>query len=365
MDRRYRTYEQLTKQQLPYRIHEGRGKSDFITVGKLTNCKGVYSDKSFIEVYNDFHSRKEGIELVDNKFVISGKNTKSAILKKNLELRISELPKIKARWEEFHPGRTPKIEIGNEPNIFPYMSPLLYAWYYKKWHDKVTEIMPDAVFMNGGLWILYGLPNVILKNLNLIKVTNYSAKKYYKEVFTILRTFDEKYIPQILNLHFYPYIGRYSKHNIAQHADWLKNTILSLNDFYKKAVWLTEFGNINPLNSEDTRNFVKSMMNELETTGIRRWYYFRVAGTDSKFDIIKDNKSKYTLIKTLMFFANIPLIKIIVNSILKISKMPSVSDLNKLLAIFKDYSNRLPKQSLEKNSELNIVGEFYLKRANK
>ena len=35
MDTRYRTYNQLSGKQLPYRIYAGSGTSDFITVGKV------------------------------------------------------------------------------------------------------------------------------------------------------------------------------------------------------------------------------------------------------------------------------------------------------------------------------------------
>jgi len=84
---------------------------------------------------------------------------------------------------EFHESNgnnSPQLyfEVGNEPNIYPYIPPDLYAWYYLKWRniilDKVAQINSGRSsseqitpnIMPGGLWIFDGMPEALLDILN-------------------------------------------------------------------------------------------------------------------------------------------------------------------------------------------------------
>ena len=264
MDNRYRTYGRLSESQLPYRIGRGEGTSDIITVGKLDNSvNGKYkiltNDQ---ETLKDFHYREDGLVFSGNNYFtkVSGVlNTKVNILDLDYEaeLKVTDMEAILETWKINHGDEPPVFEIANEPNLFPYMSPVLYAYHYIRWWEYIKKHAPNAVIMNGGLFIADTLPDSIKKSMRYFGIPYMTTINYYLEFIDIINKISYKYIPKILNLHFYPYVHTGGDSSIENHVKHLQSIINRLGGYYGE-VWLTEFGNINPKNMSYTYNMVNT-----------------------------------------------------------------------------------------------------------
>ena len=188
----YRTYGKSKFLNVPYRGDKGSWEKSFITVGKIDNSdEGKYKEANKIS-YNkmilDFHYRSYDSKM---EILLDIFNKEKGILKQKLDEWVANRQDV------------PIVEITNEPNLFPYLQPELYANYYRLWHDEIKSINPDAKIMNGGLWINDGLPNSVVKGLSKLNITETSALRYFNKVFFGYLQ-HEKYLPDILNLHFYP-----------------------------------------------------------------------------------------------------------------------------------------------------------------
>ncbi|MFC1584574.1 FlgD immunoglobulin-like domain containing protein [Fibrobacterota bacterium] len=274
-----------------------------------------------------------------------------------------------------NPGATEIVfEIGNEPNVHPYIPPELYADFYLKWHDAITAtgLYYNAVngtniefkVMNGGLWIHEGLPDALVDTDNPIFQGNHYlstdvwgaiGRLYYEPLGTGVpshpisplisdtHVYIQRFLQELirrghqpkdkldkLNLHFYPYVWKYfdSQNPHVAAGTWnftpidnanaeatlesiktkmqlcLGNLAVLIDNYAPytsdQEVWLTEFGNINPFDETIVSWLMNYAYTGLEVIsdrgvagdaakkGLNRWYYFKVAGEDSKLERIPD-----------------------------------------------------------------------------
>lgn len=325
----YRTYGKSSFLDVPHRLDKGDYKSSFITVGKIDNSDlGKYKESnkiSFNKMILDFHFRTE--------------KSKWDIL---LDIFNQEKSILKTKLDEWVANRLvpPIVEIANEPNLFPYLSPSLYSSYYKLWFDEIKSINPDTKIMNGGLWINEGLPKFIIKGLSVLNIKEVSASIYFKKVFDLL---GEDYAPDILNLHFYPYIYKDSPLNMAGHIENLKKII---KESGIDEVWLTEFGNINCFSMESTRIIIDMILSELKKVNeIKHIYYYCTVDGDQKLDLLVEMNRIYN--KNRNIFSKI------------FGGVFSIFKKNPMIDLTKEYIEHPPIQNLEDSNGLNVVGMAY------
>jgi hypothetical protein len=240
------------------------------------------------------------------------------------------------------------IEIGNEPNMYPAMAPETYGWYLKMYASAIRQAAAavdkarprDAAavqvkIMAGGLWIFDGLPDYVTEALRrgfhmsfgslFIKVpvgirmcsvgrswwrVRIPCGVDYKDI-ELTEGFDLKsafYVDvmaywrktltaagldaiDIANLHFYPYIAEGSRTTMPQHLETLRSFAAEMaRGVSSGEVWLTEVGNMNPYSDADAATKVMvPMLQGLRANPslpISRWYWFKMDGSDKKFDMI-------------------------------------------------------------------------------
>jgi len=284
-------------------------------------------------------------ELVRNILgVKKGLEYKTDVLNQQLAAEVPHLPDIIRQFVKTRGAATPLVfEIGNEPNVFPAMSAGAYARYYVRWVDEIRKAAATVSaevgskltvkMMPAGLWISEGEPsymrNVLDQGVALAfgRITisvpssvGICGHWYAPYPCVKFRSIDltsgvdlkgrfymdtTAYLQQFLaavpagyvdygNLHFYPYVGPDAAYGEGQMAPHI-NTLRSLASTYAaKAssgeVWLTELGNFNPFNENDT--IKKTMTPALtslkanEIPQITRWYWFQSRGEDKKFSML-------------------------------------------------------------------------------
>lgn len=231
------------------------------------------------------------------------------------------------------------FEIGNEPNIYPAMSPETYGWYLKMYADTVKKVATEVrvqqkkVFnvriMTAGLWIFDGMPISLVDALDqgihlsfgILSIPvpvgfDYCGvwpfrypcgirwhgielnegmdikSKFYTDVRSYwdkLLTTAGKGTIDIANLHFYPYVAAGARMTMQQHLEMLKTLSAHVAaGVTTHDVWLTEIGNFNPYNDVDTRDKVMiPMLTGLKANAVpqaSRWYWFKGTGDDKKFE---------------------------------------------------------------------------------
>lgn len=327
----YGTYGKSKAHSWPYRVDIGTGdKSDFITVGKIDNSiEGKYANKkklSYKDIVLSFHYLSESKKL--------------KILNEQFEKEKKYIKEYVENWRLNH-NTEPIFEIANEPNLFPYLSPETYAIYYKLWHDEIKKVEPNAKIMIGGLWIYEGLPKMITNALSFLNIKGTDTVKYLKDFLYLLEL---KYHPDILNLHFYPYVDKYKTLDIDGHFKNLEK-IMNISKF--KEVWITEFGNINTFNLTETSFFIEKLLERINKLKIDRIYFFKTTLSYSHWGIfymLNEYYNKHRIWFKLIYF--------------KISLLFFWSK-RKLLKLLKNYIKNPPIQHLESDGNLNSVGEVY------
>lgn len=296
------------------------------------------------------------------------------------------------------------FEIGNEPNIFPYMSGKLYAWFYwkvRKNLEKANEAFPGKTFkfMPAGLWIVEGLPddvrNRILNSDQHNRVSyivtgrdantsgglhfpHQSTLDYYNEFLNELTSLNIQENPGSPltgadfvdkgNLHFYPYTYTYGTFSGLQgHIDNLRQ----LTDHFAANsvdhdVWITEFGNLNPLNEHATGQFLTAMNAGLEQVssqtyqgpnwqGLSRWYYFIADGDDSKFDALPYLAPEFAVNKSTLLSQRC----------VEPTSLDPDGWLGRLICLLRDFKNQPAIQGMVDpvNHRLRSVGRIYIEKA--
>lgn len=228
-------------------------------------------------------------------------------------------------------GAGPKelyIEVANEPNLYPYISPAQYAGYYLKWVAYIKGVQKEIAakgqiltihFMPGGIGDISGLPlplqalakagtsvsaglftelgNIDFVKINTPKYTDQIA--YYKAfIAEITKTTDPKSVIDVANLHFYPHsIDNASPQTFAFNQDrWtaIQASYESLlnyavaNSSSGKAI-VSEVGSILPYsNGELLSNVAKPMVGWMSShPSILWWNWYLLKGSDPKLSLLQ------------------------------------------------------------------------------
>lgn len=284
------------------------------------------------------------------------------------------------------------FEVGNEPNVYPYVPPDLYAWYYLRWRNEILravavvndnrprEAPVSAHFMPAGLWIFEGLPPVVLKALRArLRIGSLvlwpgiitDTARYYREFVDALGGAPALCI-DVGNLHFYPYIHRYAAYgegNLDQHLKMLARLAAYVAERSSTGrVWLTEMGNINPYDDRRTADDVLTpIVTALQGNAvpeIDRWYWFMASGDDSKFDTLDPLRdgigATYRQIMPRVWCFNAaPLVPNV-----HLSAGLTNEELGHLDALLRDYRAQTPVQGLtDRSGRIREIGRRYLSLA--
>lgn len=316
--------------QAPFRTDKGGGKSDFITVGKIDNGNaGIFNvnkNLSYSEMIrqwiflNDSKKKEHLLDIFNQE-------------KKSIVTMITN-------WKKFHSG-PPIFEIANEPNLFPYISPELYAQYYALWYDEIRFYEPNALIMNGGLWCNDVIPKKIVKLLSLLGIKEKNTWNYFKKFTNSLPSI--YHIPDIINLHVYPYCNK---------IDELEQQIKNI-EFFKvnfKQTWITEYGNINSFGMEKTVKFISRLYALLSMHHrTERAYYFQAKYSERNFQLFYELNKRY---RQQRFYK-------------RISQYTQFIFRRKssLIYMFNNYIKNPPIQSIETKDQknLNLIGKWFKK----
>ena len=242
---------------------------DFLTVGVIENFGSLVSEQRCL-LFSTFDNKEQSA-------VITAKFDSQAELIRRI---IKESPSGMGRvWE-----------IGNEPNLYPYIEPTAYAYLYAKYYKHIKALDSTARVMPGGLFVKEIFPalDYLAKRFGRIsgdlKVI-YSTAKYY-DIF-VKATRDLGADIDLCNLHIYPGVMKMTKS--------LDNALLAIHkknkEFGISEIWVTETGNINPASILPDDGLIDGMRALLDfyvhnTVNITRWYWFKAEGYDKKFDIL-------------------------------------------------------------------------------
>lgn len=322
------TYGKSDFLKLPYRTDKGNAQASFYTFGKIDNSDFGYLAENKKMTRPQMLKKWNALKDKDKRRVL-------------FEQLVKEAKRIKTRLKDHYVynAHPPLIEIANEPNLFPYLSPKTYAWYYHMWVKTIKKVVPDAEFMNGGLWCTDVIPKQIRKALPLIGVKENDSAQYYREFIKSLP--DSSVAPDIMNLHIYPLLY---KNNTAK---TLINGIELLKTPLSSKAYVTEYGNINPLSMRDTAQFVKEMNEALLSNNdkIAKAFYFQTRFSRSDFGFL------YDLNKVLQAQ---PKYKKVLNIFRRVLNKKS-----SLAYLMTDYIKRPPIQYLESDGALNLIGKVF------
>lgn len=173
-------------------------------------------------------------------------------------------------------------EIGNEPNLLPYIQPKSAAYLYFIYYKYIKSLDSTAKVMNGGLFVTEAMPNIRqVFRVFIPEELAYTTVEYYKIYLEEIKRLGCKV--DIANIHIYPFMMDMSY--------GLKKSLVelrSLLDTYNiKEIWVTETGNINPLLPDELLLSGTSKLLDFythNTIGITRWYWFKIEGTDLNFE---------------------------------------------------------------------------------
>lgn len=451
-DPRYRTYEFFNHQVGSNYLHFRVGAngyvpgSDFITVGQLDgNSVGPYSSSAYqttdaqgnshsndAKVFGEFSNLEScekkirpttsmNIEIQTGNISVGCKEN---ILAQQITVECNRRPDGTCQsivddvdgWVANGMSGPPVFEIANEPNVYPYMTPETYAWYYAQWVDEIKKVRGDAIILNGGIFCFQGLPRFIRTNLSFAGINQNpdinSEIDYFKNFIAYLKLLKPtnwaEYRPDILNLHFYPYIDIMADNDPFFSAGgyggntgfipWtlmprfvaLNSMIGEGNKFTKRQeVWLTELGNINPIPETHARILMSSIFNALEGVDdlksshplfsrITRWYYFMASGNDPKYDAITKYDRYIKQFSMLMSSYKDgaqwnPLVGVLGVAITEIAsyisgqKIPSLSMLADAAELGSKISTQGVSQGLEysANHNISLLGAEFMARADK
>jgi hypothetical protein len=350
------TYGKLKSVDHPYRTDVGNvgafSETDFLTVGKLDRNYGYFQGVSYWGIFKAFHflSDRFKMQTLESQFEMT-KDWESTRIKQYL-----------AQNDEL------VVEVANEPNMFPYIPPKLYAKYYTMWWDFVKGINPGIKVMNGGYWISPGLPKGIVRTLPKLGVKITSVVKYNKE---FLKHLDENRSPDILNVHCYPYVMdgmKYLDKRINQFTDLV---YLIVGDIMEDIpVWVTEYGNINSLSESQANIFLKTVMEEMFCDlHPDQAYYFKAGGTDSKLlslqNAIREWKAAIRGVEYLLKLVSLPPFGWVSRVLPKLFGVLTAKEALELIRLSEAYEKRPPIQGLETDGKLNSLGRVYFDTINR
>jgi hypothetical protein len=359
-------------------------------------------------------------ELVGNFFGVKKSLAyKWDVLNAQLTAEIPYLPTIIRNWFRAHGTSKPLVfEVGNEPNVFPAMTPQMYAAYYTRWVEEIrkakAQVAPefggslDVKTMPAGLWISEGEPSylrnvldqgvaVAIGRITISVPTGVGmCGSWFRYPCVKFRDYDltpgvdikgrlymdtRAYLDQFLaavpagtidygNLHFYPYVGPDSSYGENTMAPHLGNLRALASTYAARAnsgqVWLTEIGNFNPFNEDDT---IKKMMTPAltalkanEIPEITRFYWFKNQGEDKKLSMLPSGANSLWFVAALVAGdAYIKYLDAMLGPLVTIKRPVTDSvTVAKIAGLLGKFSAQSPLQGLkDKDGRLRAMGNVY------
>lgn len=212
-------------------------------------------------------------------------------------------------------------EIGNEPNLFPAITPAEYAAIFAAYRTVIKAEDPEAVVAMGALFMpepcedlkaklgeelaarmrteletagYYNTLNDLglfttlvndVKNTLLSRMLALPGKEYLRQVLdaTAAR-------PDLVTLHAYPYDDRAPFLDSAALGNLFDTTLAGIRDMLAEKsatapLWITEFGNIEQGLEEDAVAARSSLMIDAFMKGdaAARWFHYKSTGSDEQF----------------------------------------------------------------------------------
>lgn len=326
----------------PYCTGVGGGTSDNITVGKLDNNSVPWArGKSHFERF------KYWTRLSDKK--------KWVILQQQFKAEKGNFRQRLKTWCELNkkqPGDL-VVAVGNEPNLYPYIPPEMYAKFFKMWRDWIKAVNPEIRVMNGGFFVFEGYPKGVIKCLNLagIKHTEYYKNRFY----AALKAGDD---PDVLNIHFYPWlVGGISK--LTALIKYVQSVVAE----YTIPVQITEWGNINAISQSSTNIMVSQIVKAFKSMHIEKAYYFKATGTDSKLKDFQKELKRWRsrrAVRIVLRWSRRRGFRWAARMLPKLFGFIPGREIIQVLDIIDKYSKQLPIQGLETNGKLNSTGKAYM-----
>jgi hypothetical protein len=219
-------------------------------------------------------------------------------------------------------------EIGNEPNLFPALTPQSYAALFTLYYKIIKTKDPNAKIAFGSLFLREpaedlrprmeetlranlvtsglvegtALFNAVYEDIRLTLFSRIFASgtlEYTKACFAAL---DPKIQPDLFSVHVYPYDDRPPSLGVQQIKAKLDSLLLDLDTFFltkglKLPIWVTEFGNINP--ALNTPIAVATMASGLidafeDNPTIHKWFYYKATGADQQFTLLPNSAPPLT-----------------------------------------------------------------------
>lgn len=194
------------------------------------------------------------------------------------------------------------VTIGNEPNVYPYVEPEVYAETYKRYRDYLRDPAPAGLgcghcrVLTGGILLYDPVPRSFLPGRwlrNAVGIPGYLewTRRFLERLHALggqVDVFDVHVYCGGLNLVPIPFLG-------TSLARWQADTS-ALDEFLAVAraapggagkaakVWIGEFGSLQPLHSEaDLAGEMRAMVSRFRRLpAVERWFWFKHAGRDVK-----------------------------------------------------------------------------------
>ncbi|MCL4814069.1 MAG: hypothetical protein KJ061_16380 [Vicinamibacteraceae bacterium] len=179
-------------------------------------------------------------------------------------------------------------EVANEPNWFPYLTPLQYARHYVRYYDLITGLDPDARLLHGGLFVKEFVDDpatlvadrfdLDVAGVDLARLLNvlYQAETTAAWFSAFRAWLPPRFEVPVGNLHVYPLGASDPRHSPEAFAAVLGASVNAMRAAGAGEVWVTEFGNLDPRAVEDDVAMLAAGMVE----GLRcqpdvtKWFWF-------------------------------------------------------------------------------------------
>ena len=226
-------------------------------------------------------------------------------------------------------ARNPQVtgtiwEIGNEPNFFPAITPEEYAAIFEAYSRVIKKEDPEAEVAMGSLFLPEFSSDLKLKisedlesriRVELQKEGVYDGfvsagffaplvKDVQDALFSQMLTLSSReYVrkvldattsrPDIITVHIYPYDDRAPSLDSAAYKFILDTTLAGLATVmsakgFSVPIWVTEYGNIQPLLSETGVAQQTALFTHLfeNNSSIKKWFYYKATGLDTQLPFI-------------------------------------------------------------------------------
>ncbi|MFC1586440.1 T9SS type A sorting domain-containing protein [Fibrobacterota bacterium] len=221
--------------------------------------------------------------------------------------------------------------IGNEPNMFPSITPQEYAQIFTSYYNIIKNEDPAAQVALGELFLYELDPDLraamerILEQefeamggladaaLSDVKTTLFGRFYQYttgEYLATVLDALPASVTPDYITLHAYPFFETDAASMLAQlssAAQTSLNAVLTVmaERNLTMPVWITEFGNIQPtLNAAQAAAQTDTMIQVFQgNASIEKWFYYKPTGMDDKLALFNDGQEVLTRLATSGDFA--------------------------------------------------------------